>query len=403
MKRSVAHLWFVHLRPMMWRIIAFILRFLPISSRQGGVPKGVIWDAAEWIRITENARPWAERGSRHWQVKVRESELYIGDLPRTIEKSIHPVFYDQRFFRFPELSVTCIRRGRVATSQGIVISPEDYVFDEFTHQWGESIWKSGVFLRPGLPRMEYRDGVWATLVAPASGRNAHHWLTDGLLRLAVLEEAGLAKHTNFIIPDLQPLFLDSMEALGYGAERCAGLGSGHWEVEHLLVPSFLAPPGFMRPWGFRWLRNRLGIEGKPPGKRRFWIGRNRARGRHLLNEKELLPILKKAGFEYVELEDLSFSEQMKLFSQAGAIAAPHGAGVTDLLFAPRRIRVLELFPERYIVPVFCMLAHVLDQEYFYLIGTTTPDDISKDFNNMDNYRVAPERLIETLRMMSLLK
>jgi len=284
-----------------------------------------------------------------------------------------------------------------------VISPEDYVFDEFTHQWGESIWKSGVFQKPGLPRMEYRDGVWATLVAPASGHNVGHWLMDGLLRLAVLEEAGLAKHANFILFDLQPRYLEPMEALGYGAERCAGLRSGHWEVEHLLVPSFLAPPGFMRPWGFRWLRNRLGIEGKPPGKRRFWIGRNRARWRRVLNEEELLPILEKAGFEYVELEKLSFREQMELLSQAGVIAAPHGAGVTNLLFAPRRIRVLELFPERYVIPVFCMLAHVLDQEYFYLTGTSAPGDRSKEFLNMDNYRVAPERLIETLRMMSLLK
>jgi capsular polysaccharide biosynthesis protein len=401
MKHRLVRIWMDRIRPIVWRVLAVFLRLLPISSRHGGVPKGVIWDATEWIRFTEAARPWAERGCRHWQIKVRNSEVYIGGMPRTIEKSVHPVFFDQRFFHFPELSVTCIRRGRIATAVGTILSPDDNVFDQFTHQWGDPIRMNAVFTQPGLPRMEYKEGAWATLVVPAAGHNVGHWWMDGLLRLAVFEEAGISADIRFILYGMDPRYLEPMEALGYGRDRCAGLNSGHWEVEHLLVPSFLAPPGYPRPWAYRWLRGRLGIDDNPPGERRFWIGRNRARWRRIVNEEEILPILEKAGFEYVVLEDLSFRQQMDLFSQAGAIAAPHGAGMTDLMFAPRGIPVLELFAERYIIAEYCMLAHVLDQKYFYLTGASSAEDRSHEFLNMDNFRIAPERLVETLELMSL--
>ena len=49
-----------------------------------------------------------------------------------------------------------------------------------------------------IPKLEYKDGVWATLVVPASGLNVGHWLMDGVLRLSVLEEAGLAGEAKFI-------------------------------------------------------------------------------------------------------------------------------------------------------------------------------------------------------------
>jgi hypothetical protein len=402
MKQAAASLWYDRLRPMAWRVSARLLRFVPISSRLGGVPKGVIWNAAEWIGRTEARKPWAERGSAHWQVKVRDSELIPGRQPKTIEESVHPVFALHRFYRFPELTVSCIHRGRVATTEGTVISPDDRVFEQFTHQWGGSIWNNAVFTRPGLVRPEYKEGPWATLVVPASSVNVGHWLMDGVLRLAVLEAAGLAKETRLILPNLQPKFTEPIEALGYGPDRYDGLQGGHWEVEHLLVPSYVSPPGYMRPWACRWLRNRLGVDARPVGKRRLWISRGRARWRRVVNEEELLPILKKAGFEPVELERLSFREQVKTLSQAGVVAGPHGAGMTDLLFAPHGIRVLEFFSPGFVNPVFYSMANALEQDYGYAVGETLEEDRhpggSKD---LDHFRISPDRLRDALRMMKL--
>jgi hypothetical protein len=402
MRRRMAHVWYVYIRPRARRTAAWILRVLPISSRKGGVPKGVIADTAAWIEREEKKAPGTEGKRAFWRVKVRDGETFSGMPPHSIDPVVPPIFDEYRKLHFPELTVTCIRHGRVATTEGTVISPDDLVFEEFAHQWGSSIRENSVFIDPGLPRLEHRAGVWATLVVPASGANVGHWLMDGVLRLSVLEAAGLAKTAKLIIPDARPKFAEPIEALGYGQDRYAGLQGGHWEADELLVPSYTSPPGFLRPWACRWLRERLGVEGKPAGRRRLWISRSRARWRRVVNEEELLPVLERAGFERIELERLAFREQVELLSQAGAVAGPHGAGMTDLLFAPRGIRVLELFPPEFINPVFYSMANALDQEYHYFTGSTQPGDRhpggSKD---LDHFRIVPDRLEQALRSMNL--
>lgn len=397
MKLRLAHLWFDILQPIARRMLARILRLLPISSRLGGVPRGILWDSAEWIRERE------ERGQPGgWQVVVRGSERITGPAPRSVESPIPPVFDSYRSVIFPELSVTCIRRGRVATSDGTVISPDDRVFDEFAHQWGDAVWRNKVFDVAGLGRPERREGKWATLVVPAALVNVGHWLMDGVLRLSVLEAAGLAEDVKLIIPDTKSKYTQPVEALGYGPERYDGLLEGHWEVEQLLVPSYLSTPGFIRPWGGRWIRERLGVERQPIGDRRLWISRCRARNRRLRNEDEILALLAREGFEKVELEELTFREQVDVFSQAQVVAGPHGAGMTDLLFAPHGARVLEFFPPDFINPVFYSMANSQDQEYYYLTGFSLPEDRNPEgARDLDHFRIDPEKVVRILKRMGL--
>jgi capsular polysaccharide biosynthesis protein len=401
MKQRVSYWWHRRTRPPPRRAATGILRWVPISSRIGGIPRGVIWDAAEWIRETE-ARPHAAGSPSNWQRKVRDSERITGPAPQTLDGQVPPVFDLYRTYLFPELSVTCIARGRIATSEGTVISPDDRVFDQFTHQWGDPIWRNKVFEQPGLGRLERRVGTWATLIVPASGINVGHWLMDGVLRLAVLEAAGAEKEARLIVPDTKPKYTQPLEALGYGPDRYDGLREGHWEVERLLVPSYLAPPGFIRPWAGRWIRTRLGVENGKPGTRRLWISRSRARYRRLQNEEVIFRLLEKAGFEEVELEGLSFRKQVSLLSQAEAVAGPHGAGMTNLLFVPRGARILELFPPGFINPVFYSMAISLDQEYYYLVGYSEPEDRNAEgARDLDHFRVDPEKMVRILRRMKL--
>jgi hypothetical protein len=398
MKPRLARLWYVHLRPPLRRFLARIVRCLPLSSRRGGVPKGVIWDAAEWIREAE--RSGSAPGNR--QVKVRDAEWIAGPPPRSLDGDAPAVFESYRRRRFPELTVTCVRDGRVATAEGTVIAPDDRVFDQFVHQWGDPIGRNIVFQSPGLGRVERKAGAWATLVVPASAVSVGHYLMDGVLRLSILEAAGLAGEANFILPDLHPRYVEPLEALGYPRERCAGLRGGHWEAEILLVPSYLSAPGYIRPWAVRWIRDRLGVERAHGGTRRLWISRGRARNRRLRNEEEIFSILAPLGFEKVELEGMSFRGQVDLFAQAETVAGPHGAGMTNLMFAPRGARVLELFPAVFVNPVFYSMANSADQEYYYLIGSATPEDRNPEGQrDLDHFHVDAGRVRQILRRMGI--
>jgi len=86
--------------------------------------------------------------------------------------------------------------------------------------------------------------------------------------------------------------------------------------------------------------------GLKPGKakKRIYINRGDARKRRLRNESELWPRFALRGFQSVSAGDLSFKDQVALFSEASAIAGPHGAGLSHILFAPHGVKSLEIFP-----------------------------------------------------------
>src|SRR4030042_2176420 len=96
-------------------------------------------------------------------------------------------------------------------------------------------------------------------------------------------------------------------------------------------------------------------------------------------------------------------EEVDLSPKADAIAGPHGAGMTDLLFAPRGIRVLEIFPPKFVNPVFFSMANSLDQEYYCLTGYSLPEDKNPEgAKDLDHFRVDPDKVVQSRTLMKLL-
>ena len=79
--------------------------------------------------------------------------------------------------------------------------------------------------------------------------------------------------------------------------------------------------------------------------RRIYVSRRQAAHRKILNEDQLMQSLRSLGFVAVALESLSLAEQYKLFATAEVVVAPHGAGLTNLIYAPAGCLLVELFPD----------------------------------------------------------
>jgi hypothetical protein len=79
-------------------------------------------------------------------------------------------------------------------------------------------------------------------------------------------------------------------------------------------------------------------------EKRIYVSRKLAVKRHLSNEDEFLPLLKKHKFSKIYLEHLSVPEQVQLFRSASHVIAAHGAGLTNILFAPADVKILEIRP-----------------------------------------------------------
>ena len=58
-----------------------------------------------------------------------------------------------------------------------------------------------------------------------------------------------------------------------------------------------------------------------------------------------MPLLRKHNFRKVYLEKMTIMEQVELFRTASHVIAAHGAGLTNVLFAPSEARILEIRPE----------------------------------------------------------
>lgn len=112
----------------------------------------------------------------------------------------------------------------------------------------------------------------------------------------------------------------------------------------------------------------FGIHPEVNGKRRIYVSRGDTPKRRITNEKEILPLLTRHGFEVIAPGKLSFRDQVALFSSAEIIAGAHGAGLTNLLYAPRSAKVLEIFPASKLNSIYLLLAHSLGQTYRAVVG-----------------------------------
>jgi|LauGreSBDMM110SN_4_FD.fasta_scaffold08530_3 capsular polysaccharide biosynthesis protein len=69
--------------------------------------------------------------------------------------------------------------------------------------------------------------------------------------------------------------------------------------------------------------------------------------RKIANEDELVKMLAKQGFKTVYMENFSFLEQISIMNFARYIVAPHGAGITNVMFAKKDSFLFELVNKRW--------------------------------------------------------
>ncbi len=102
--------------------------------------------------------------------------------------------------------------------------------------------------------------------------------------------------------------------------------------------------------------------------------------RSVANEKELVEELKKRGFKVIIPGKHTLAEQVKMFKEAKVIMGPHGAGLTNLLFADNFKALIELFPENFQCNCFLKLSQINNaKEYhglaFYSVEPPTADNV----------------------------
>jgi capsular polysaccharide biosynthesis protein len=101
---------------------------------------------------------------------------------------------------------------------------------------------------------------------------------------------------------------------------------------------------------------------------RIYISRSKSYRRQVVNEEEVIKLIKNYGFIKYDMEDLNVNDQINLFNKASIIISVHGSGLANIVFCSNPFKLLEIYPQNYLDSAFRILARVLDCDYHYLIG-----------------------------------
>jgi capsular polysaccharide biosynthesis protein len=175
--------------------------------------------------------------------------------------------------------------------------------------------------------------------------NYSHWITRSLLKLGFVEDPRYRRLPLLLHAPLQRFQVEYLELLGIEPARLIQVSpGGAVRCRRLVVPTQLAlHPGFAA--GVDWLCARLGERLGPlpgPAEERLLLSRSDSPDRVLVNEAELAAALAPLGFRTVVPGRLSVADQIRTFARARVIVSAHGAGLTNLVFAPRSALIVEI-------------------------------------------------------------
>lgn len=130
------------------------------------------------------------------------------------------------------------------------------------------------------------------------------------------------------------------------------------------------------PSDLLWMKNiarkRADIDSDKTYSKRIFISREDTETRQITNREEVIDCLQNFGFEKVVCSELSVREQINTFKNSNYIVGPHGAGLTNTLFAESGTQLIELFREKDIRPHFYLLTEETGLGYSYQICEPRP-------------------------------
>ena len=227
--------------------------------------------------------------------------------------------------------------------------------------------------------------------------NYGHWFSDELPRLLTALPY-LPKNTKFIISDpIQEFKAKSLEAFGITSDQLLPM-KGYYEVhcERLWFATPLGScewastsPEVFREMGASIAQYHKNTSVEPLEK--IFISRGMVANQRLINEGDLLDLIRELGFTIVNPEKLSFVQQVNIHSSAKYVLGVYGAGITNILFSQRQLCLMELqdsvyAPRRW----YWKLASMLGHSYSSFLG-----DLVKSNSECEvHFTINPNRLSE---------
>lgn len=260
----------------------------------------------------------------------------------------------------PSINILFAKRGRI-------LSETDNVWREFPGipAYQRYYWR---FLYT-KPLRKFKGEVCMVLRSPAN--NYYHTLVDNLPRLYWLHQPAfrgmnirilipgpLRPWENFYLPYLLP----------ENAELTEVDPRYLWYSDQMVFGSYLSRQmsgALPRSYLDFFLPRVLPKRARERRHLLYITRRQSPGGRNILNETEIMRVLEPYGFVTCMLESINIHEQIELFYDAKIVVAPHGAGLTNILYS-QAIQVVELHPTPTIMPHYYFMAKAMGHCYHWI-------------------------------------
>ena len=209
-------------------------------------------------------------------------------------------------------------------------------------------------------------------ILTGSAESYWHTLVDAVARLAIIPHAYWSSIDRVLYPSTGVRIDELLDLydLPKSLEKRIVYPHETFRIQHFLYPSsihglFDYHPGVLRE-AFGSIVRRAGSLDGPNAGEFLYIERGPSALRPLLNEDEVIACLPE--FRPVRLENMTILEQVRLFSKASVIVAPHGAGLSNIVFAPIGCAIVEIMMDRYCNWCYRRIANILEKDYNCVVG-----------------------------------
>lgn len=258
-----------------------------------------------------------------------------------------------------------------------------------------------------LPPAYKIDGTVAFL-SVQWGEAFYHWMYDVLPGIHLIQKSGIDLESidYFVFNSYRfPYQKQTLQKLGIPESKIIeSRYQPYIQAQKVIVPApnFFHNSTATSPWICKFLKQQFVSQDfqEISTNRRIYISREEANYRHLVNQDELLKHLEPLNFESVVLESLTISEQAELMASASVVLAPHGAGLSNLVFCQHGTKVIELFAPTHIPPCYRIISNICELEHYYLIGELVENEALDDikFLGLLDMRINIEDVINLLEL-----
>ncbi len=175
--------------------------------------------------------------------------------------------------------------------------------------------------------------------------NYYHWHAFALKKLLVLKEKNLLENSLLFLPkkyQSYPFALASLEKFGVTKNQIVFLRRKS-NIKVAELPLISIPS--QHPELYKKIGETLTTKTKNSDLgfgNKIFISREKQVLRFIENADEVWSLLNQYGFKKIIAEEFSYDEQIAIFSEAKYLVAPHGAGLTNVIFMKKDSFVLEM-------------------------------------------------------------